>query len=119
MSPPDKVRNLRAVSGKEFPRFSEAIAGALRKEFGGTHAAIKTVVNLTGANERSVKNWFAARNGPSGEHLIVLTRHSDQVLETVLLLAERQDLITAKKLVDARQKLREILAILAEIQGLD
>jgi hypothetical protein len=31
---------------------------------------VKTVVGLTGANERAVKNWFQAKNGPSGEFLM-------------------------------------------------
>jgi hypothetical protein len=56
-------------SGITFPsgRFPGAIAAALHREYGATHAAVKTVVGLTGANERAVKNWFKAKNGPSGE----------------------------------------------------
>ena len=64
----------RSVSGRTFPseRFADAIATALHREYGGTHAAIKTVVALTGANERAVKNWFDAKNGPNGDFLIAL-----------------------------------------------
>lgn len=107
-------RKNRAISGKLFPpkRFADAIALALRREYGGTHAAIKTVVALTGANEKSVKNWFDAKNGPSGESTIALCRHSDEVLETFLLLAGRTEHVKAKKVVDATGKLREILAML-------
>jgi len=98
-------------------RFVDAIAVALRREYGGTHAAIKTVVALTGANERSVKNWFDAKNGPSGEFIIALCSHSDEVLETFLLMAGRTQHVQAKKVVDATNKLREILVMLETFQG--
>ena len=98
-------------------RFADAVALALRREYGGTHAAIKTVVALTGANERAVKNWFDAKNGPSGEFLIALCAHSDEVLETFLLMAGRTQQVQAKKVVDATNKLREILMMLETLQN--
>src|SRR5690349_14486214 len=73
MSPAKKDRKTQSVFGKEIPKqadglhgmqFASVIAAALHREFGGTHAAIKTVVGLTNANERAVKNWFEAKNGP-------------------------------------------------------
>lgn len=97
--------------------FAAAIADALHREFDGNGSAIKTIVGLTAANERAVKNWYQGRNGPSGAFLVLLCRHSDHVLEAVLLLAGRQDLITAKKLVDAKGKLREMLALIDEIES--
>ena len=72
---------------------------------------------VTGSNERAVRNWFSAQNGPSGENLIDLIRHSDEVLETVLLMAGRTDLAKAKKLGDTRRKLQEMLTLLDEIEG--
>lgn len=127
MSLPMNTRNIRSDSGNPFPvgpppitgdqRYAGVIADALRRHFGGTHAAIKSVVALIGANERSVKNWFGARNGPSGEHLIDLVRHSDAVLEAVLVLSGRDELITAKKICDVRRKLAEIQIILGEIEA--
>lgn len=93
-------------------RFADAIAAALHREYGATHAAVKTVVSLTGANERAVKNWFDAKNGPSGEFFIALCRHSDCVLETFLLMAGRAEQVKAKKIVDATSKLRQIVALL-------
>lgn len=128
MSPTQKDRNLRSDSGKILPppppppappgpaAFPELIAEALRREFGGTPAAVKAVVRLTRANERAVKNWFSAKNGPSGENLVSLIRHSDEVLETVLRLSDRHDLIVARKFSGAREKLREMLALLDELQ---
>jgi len=97
-------------------RFSDAIARALHREFDHTHAAVKTVVALTGANERAVRNWFDAKNGPNGEFLIALCRHSNEVLETFLLLAGRNDHVKARKLVEAQQKLREIFVLLRDLE---
>jgi hypothetical protein len=118
MSFTKKDRINRTISGNTFPqkRFADAIAVALRRKYGGTHAAIKTVVALTGANERAVKNWFDAKNGPSGEFLIALCSHSDEVLETFLLMANRTQHLQAKKVVDATTKLREILLMLDSFQ---
>ncbi len=125
MSPTQKDRKVRSESGRSFlqrtppepePSFAEAIADALRREFGGTPGAVKKVVRLTRANERAVRNWFEAKNAPSGENLVILMRHSDEVLEAVLRLADRQDLVAARKLSAAREKLQEMLAMIDDIQ---
>ncbi len=126
MSRSQKDRKVRSDSGKTFPPvpqsphgfdFIEAIAQALRREYGGSPAAVKVVVRLTRANPRAVRNWFAANNGPSGENLVALLRHSDEVLETVLFLAGRHDLITARKLSGAREKLKAMLEMIDDLQG--
>ena len=44
--------------------YAEAVAAALHAELGDSHQAIKTVMRWTGANERTVKNWFAGVMGP-------------------------------------------------------
>lgn len=127
MSPTEKDRKLRSDSGRSIlrragaepePGFPEAIAEALRREFGGAPGAVKNVVRLTRANERAVRNWFEAKNAPSGENLVALMRRSDEVLETVLRLADRQDLVAARKLTAARDKLEEMLAMIDDIQTL-
>ena len=126
MSPTQKDRKVRSDSGRSFlqrtpselePGFAEAVADALRREFGGTPGAVKKVVRLTRANERAVRNWFEAKNAPSGETLVILMRHSDEVLEAMLRLADRQDLVAARKLSAAREKLEEMLAMIADIQA--
>jgi hypothetical protein len=112
-------RQSRSSAGKTLhsERFADAIARALHREFDHTHAAIKTVVALTGANERAVRNWFDAKNGPNGEFLIALCRHSDQVLETFLLLASRTEHVRARQMVAAKQKLLEILTLVNELES--
>jgi len=127
MSFTKKDRNFQPYDGKVFPEqlqtpigsgcFARIIADALHSEFGGTNAAVKLVMSLTAANERAVKNWFSAKNGPSGPHLIVLARRSEKVLETFLVLAGRPDLLKVKKLTDARIKLQEMLRLLDEVLG--
>ncbi|MBE0703864.1 MAG: hypothetical protein IH582_11955 [Afipia sp.] len=128
MSSVNKDRKIQANSGKAVPDddagrrlgaagFAAAISEALHREFDGNGSAVKAIVGLTSANERAVKNWYQGKNGPSGEFLVLLCRHSDQVLEAVLVLAGREDLVNAKKLVDAKGKLREILSLIDEIES--
>ena len=94
-----------------------AVAYALRNQLGTTHQAVKTVMRWTGAGERTVKNWFAGISGPSGQHLVALIRHSDEVLEVLLLSAGRQQITVAKKLVDTRNKLAEMLQQIDLLMG--
>ena len=127
MSFPEKDRNFQPESGKTFPRsfigasaqdfdFTFVVARALHQAFGGTHAAVKTVSAFTGANERTVRNWFEGKNAPNGVSLVKLVRYSDEVLEAFLLMAGRKEILSAKKLVDARDKLVEMLEIIDQLQ---
>ena len=68
----------------------------------------KLVAGWTGAHERTVKNWILGRYAPCGRHLVVLARHSDQVLNAILLMAGRQDLLLARKIEDLRQKVFDL-----------
>lgn len=111
-------RKIQSPAGNILPSgsFAEAIARALHRETTRHTPAVKTVVRLTGANERAVRNWFDAKNGPNGEFLIALCRHSDQVLDTVLVLAGRTQHVRARKVNEARRKVSKILLLL---QALD
>ena len=88
--------------------YRQTIATALRQELGGTHRAVKTTMRWTGASERTAKNWIAGSHGPSGEHLISLMRHSDEVLIGLFTLAGRDEAIVALRLVEMRDRLDEI-----------
>ena len=119
-----KGRKFRPISGKTFPKssdrvaasdgyeFAAVIAETLRGANGGTRMSVKTVMAYTGVGERTVKNWFAGKNGPNGKNLVELVRHSDEVLEALLLMAGREDILAGKLLVDARDKLVEMLEII-------
>ena len=96
---------------------AQAISVALHQEFGDSHAAIKLIVRATGANERAARNWFDGKNAPSGESLIALCHSCDRVLEAVLVLSGRSGILNAKRLVDAKAKLVEMLSLIEEIDG--
>lgn len=116
-------RKLLPESGKHFPNsaarlasaevfdFAEVIAQTLRETFGGSASATKEVMAFTGAGERAVRNWFEGKNSPSACNLVRLVCNSDEVLEVFLLMADRDDILIAKKLVDAREKLTEMLSL--------
>ena len=96
-------------------RFAEEIAGALRRSLGDSRAGAKIVASWTGANEKTVKNWFAGRYGPSGNHLVSLARHSDEVLGTFLALSGRQELMVAVKLAAAEHAIEELLVAVRQL----
>jgi hypothetical protein len=66
----------------------------------------------TGANERTVKNWLSGRYGPCGSHLIVLMRHSDEVIESVLSNVGLHDLRLAEKSIVLEQHMQELASII-------
>ncbi len=90
--------------------FAAEIASTLKRSLGDSRAGAKIVASWTGANEKTVKNWFAGRYGPSGEHLVALARHSDEVLGMFLAMAGREELMVAVKLAAAEQAIEELLA---------
>lgn len=123
MSLTKKDRKFRSDFGNNVPSphrltsvaFSKAVSGALREEYGGTHAAVKTVVSVTDANHRAVKNWFDAKNAPRGHHLIELLRHSDCILEMVLEASGRREILLGKKLIDSREALVRMVAFIDQL----
>ena len=97
--------------------YATMIAAALREDLGPSHQGIKTAMRWTGAGERTVKNWFAGANGPSGEHLIALVRHSDAILAVFLAMAGRPNVIVDSKLADIRDRLAETVAFIDALPG--
>jgi hypothetical protein len=94
--------------------FAMKIASALKSELKNHNSRAKLVAGWTGANERTVKNWILGRYAPCGRHLVVLAQHSDQVLNAILSMADRQDLLLARKAEDLRRKVFELAAIIGE-----
>lgn len=97
--------------------FVDEIASSLRRSLGDSRVGVKTVASWTGANEKTVKNWFAGKYGPSGEHLVALARHSDEVLGTFLAMAGRENLMVATKLVAAERAIAELLVAVRRLNG--
>jgi hypothetical protein len=96
--------------------FAEAIAAAMQAEWGATPSARKEVGRITNANERAVRNWFEGKNGPSGENLVLLMRHSDAVLEAVLELADRRALMPAVGVLGLRDRLKEVVDAIDDLR---
>ena len=94
--------------------FPQLIAAAMRTEWGATPSARKEVGRITQANERAVRNWFDGRNGPSGENLVSLIRHSDAVFETVLAIAGRKHALGSIHVFALRQRLQTLIDFLDE-----
>jgi hypothetical protein len=91
--------------------FAAEVAAALNNELGETRAHIKIVAGWTGANERTVKNWFAGHYGPSGDHLVTLIKYSDAVLSAVLSMANRRDLLITSKFEEIEERLIELTSL--------
>ncbi|MCK1445698.1 hypothetical protein IVB34_20920 [Bradyrhizobium sp. 2] len=110
-------------TGKKFPvgqssdssNYATLIAGILKSELGNSHQAHKTLMRWTGANERTAKNWLSGSNGPSGEHLLQLMRHSDRVFEFVLRLSHRPVLLSGQRLADIRNSLIVTADLLSKV----
>ena len=131
MSFPKKGKSF-PKKGKSFPKrvgagaskvslddhaFAMKIALALKSELKERNSRAKLVASWTGANERTVKNWILGRYAPCGRHLVILAQHSDQVLNAVLSMADRQDLLLAGRVEDLRRKVFELAAIIGEPQS--
>jgi len=89
--------------------YGATIAGALRRELGQTHQAIKTIMAWSNASERTVKNWLTGATGPSGVHLACLARNSDAVFEVFLQMAGRERAISGARMVAFRAALENLL----------
>ena len=128
MSFPKKGKSF-PKKGKSFPKrdgnggsvfslddhaFAMKIASALKAELKDRNSRAKLVAGWTGANERTVKNWILGRYAPCGRHLVLLARHSDQVLNAVLSMADRQDLLLARQAEDLRRRVFELAALMGE-----
>jgi hypothetical protein len=107
------------ITGKSMPMsrgaFARMIAIALRTSLGGSRAAIKTAAAWTGANERTVKNWFAGRSGPCGDHFVGLVVHSDVVLDGLLQLTRRRQCLGGMKVLEAIEVMRRTLGMLERL----
>jgi hypothetical protein len=98
-------------------RFATEISAALQRASVESGLQIKTVAGWTGANERTVKNWFSGQYGPSGEHLLVLARHSHEVLKTMLAIMERRDLLIALEFTELEQRIARLTMLLQEFRA--
>jgi hypothetical protein len=110
--PRKRDRNGGADFSLDDRAFAMKIASALKSELKDRNSRAKVVAGWTGANERTVKNWILGRYAPCGRHLVLLAQNSDQVLNAILSMADRQDLLLAPKVEDLKRKVFELAAII-------
>jgi hypothetical protein len=96
--------------------FASAVAAALKRAYGGRHSAVKIVAGAVRTNERTVRNWFEAKNGPSGEHLLRLIHHSDEMLDSVLAMVGKREFAAALEIAKAKLALERALAELMRLE---
>ena len=94
------------------------IRNALKQELSGSGRTVKTAMEWTGANERTVKNWLLARSSPNGAHLVCLMRHSQKVFQAVLKLAGRDEAIAQGQIAEARNVLAEAVSRIDQMMSL-
>jgi hypothetical protein len=56
-----------------------------------------------------------AKSAPCGRHLVALAQHLDQVLNAILSMADRRDLLLARRVGDLRRRVLALAAIIGEL----
>jgi len=92
--------------------YESQVAAALRRELGGSHKAVKTLMRWTGASERTSKNWLSGSAGPNGAHLILLIGFSDAVFDAVLKLSKRTRDHPSERMASARSLIEKAVSLL-------
>jgi hypothetical protein len=95
--------------------YAAELAAALRREMRKRRASAKIVMHWTDASERTVKAWLGRISVPSGEHLVALMRHSDEVFATVLRLSERHENDRTMHLQEAQRHLEAAAEALRQV----
>lgn len=98
--------------GDDESSFAAMVSTVLRGALGDRPASVKQVARWTGAGERTVKNWFSGSCAPRGHHFCGLVRHCPEMLEAFLNSAGRADRLAFARIEEARQRLRQALAVL-------
>ena len=75
-----------ALAGRQ--DYAETIADLLRREHGGSHRAVKQIMSMTDASERTVKHWMAGQHGPDTVFFLRLLTNSPVIRAFVLGLIE-------------------------------
>lgn len=121
MSFPKKGKFFPTRRGSNLPpidplTFASVISLALMRARSDRQVSIKNVANWTGANERTVKNWFSGRFGPSGDHLMVLANHCDEVMEAIIRMSGHGSFSVCLRLEVAEKSLVAALKLVREIR---
>jgi hypothetical protein len=101
---PDKAGN---ISNQELIKI---IALSLRKDFGKRPHTIKTIGHLTGANLRSIKNWYEGCKAPSSLYFLRLLHCSPSLRKGLLIHLFGEDFWDDYYLIVNSKQQRSILA---------
>ncbi|WP_245500471.1 hypothetical protein [Rhizobium leguminosarum] len=71
----------------------------------------------TGASERAVKYWLSGTKGPSGSQLVLLAKHSDEVLRAFLHLCGRDLVEISLELEAAEASIERAAAIIKAVRS--
>ena len=102
----------------EAQTFARLVSTALKASLRGQVSSIKIVAGWTGANERTVKNWFAGIRAPSGDHFLGLAENSPAVLAAFLAAINRNDCLVMAEIESARSKVEAALIALEAVRAL-
>jgi hypothetical protein len=115
-----KGKNLQAegeaISEREV---ADAVAKALRSEFGHMSHATSTLMRWTGASERTAKNWLSGSYGPTSANLFLLARHSPAIRQLILRFAKMPPVLLSENLHGLRLSLIEAVAEIDVTLGRD
>jgi hypothetical protein len=103
---------LKKITDSEY---AFAIAFALKQEIGDSRHAVKTLARMTGASERTARNWLSAVRGPSGLHLIRLAQNSEAIRATLITLSG-QEKSRSSTVSAALTLIHEAVSLLLEIE---
>lgn len=106
-----------AGRGGGAPSFAKLVSTALRASLRGQASSIKTVARWTGANERTVKNWFAGERAPTGDHFLGLAANPPEVLAAFLAAIHRSDCLVMAEIEEARAKVASALLALDAVRA--
>jgi len=103
---PKRGRKLPAWEGALANRqaYAEVVADLLRKEHGDSHRAVKQLMRLTHASERSAKHWMAAQHGPDTVFFLRLVATSPVIRAFVLGIIESQQSAPTETVVVAQSR---------------
>ena len=108
-----------AALDKVQEHIADAVAKALRSEFGHMSHATSTLMRWTGASERTAKNWLSGSYGPSSANLLLLARHSPAVRRLIVRFAKMPPVLLAENLHGLRLSLIEAVAEIDVTLGRD
>ncbi len=90
-------------------QFATEIATALKRTVANRHIPVKTIALWTSTNERT------GAYGPSGDHLMVLARHSDEVLNAILMMVGHEELLPVIDLASLEARILDLLKLVREL----